>query len=152
MRLSEKLLLEEVSRIGKKLQTALKGLAVGELISITRKQLKMSQRTLAMRAKVPQSTISNLEKSKKQPNLATLRKIIDALFCDLLIVPVLKGSVDALLLKRARQKAEKRVRYLRGSMNLEKQEPDALLIEALVKKEAEELMRSSNLWDEDEKI
>ena len=84
--------------------------------------------------------------------MATLRKIMDALFCDLLIVPVLRGSLETLLLKQARKKAEKRVRYLRGSMNLEKQEPDALLIEALVKKEAEELLRSPKLWDEDEKI
>lgn len=152
MRLSEKLVVEEVSRAGRKLQAALRGLAIGELVSMIRKQLKMSQRVLAMRARVLQSTISNLERSKKQPNLATLKKIMDALFCDLLIVPILRGSVEALLLKQARQKAEKRVRYLRGSMNLEKQEPDALLIEELVKKETEELLRSPKLWDEDEKI
>jgi transcriptional regulator with XRE-family HTH domain len=152
MRLSEKILMEEASKIGEMLRAALKGLTIGELVSMIRRQLKMSQKVLARRAKVPQSTISNLERSKKQPNLATLTKVLNALFCDLLVVPIMKESFEALLFKQARQKAEKRVRYLRGSMNLEKQEPDKQLIEELVKKETEELLHSSKLWEEDEKI
>ena len=65
MRLSEKLLIEEVSRVGRKLQASLRGLAIGELVSTIRKQLKMSQRVLALRARVPQSTISNLREIEK---------------------------------------------------------------------------------------
>ena len=56
-------------------------------------------------------------------------------------------SIENLLLQQARKKAEKRVRYLRGSMNLEKQEPDAKFIEELIKNETEEIVRSSKLWD-----
>ena len=123
----------------------LKGLTLGELIAMIRNQLKMSQRVLAKRAGVPQSTISNLEKSKKQPNLATLKKVFQALFCDLLIIPVMDESIENLLLQQARKKAEKRVRYLRGSMNLEKQEPDAKFIEELIKNETEEIVGFSKL-------
>ncbi len=152
MRISEKLIVEELAKVGAELQRALKGLSINQLVSMIRKQLKMSQKVLAIRAKVPQSTISNLERSKKQPNLATLRKIMDALFCDLLIVPMLREPVETLLIKTARQKAEKRVRYLIGSMNLEKQEPDSQLIQELIKKEIEELINSPKLWAIDDKI
>jgi transcriptional regulator with XRE-family HTH domain len=152
MRLAEKLILEELSSRGKGLQKSLKTLSVGELVSMIRKQLNMSQKDLAKRAKVPQPTVSNLERSKKQPNLTTLRKILDALFCDLVVVPVLREPVETLLLKRARQKAEKRVRYLQGSMNLEKQEPDPQWTQELIRKETEELLHSHKLWEDDEKI
>ena len=147
MKNSEKIIINEVATAGYELRRILKGLAIGELIAMIRNQLKMSQRVLAKRAGVPQSTISNLEKSKKQPNLATLKKVFQALFCDLIIIPVLNESIENLLLQQARKKAEKRVRYLRGSMNLEKQEPDAKLIEELIKNETEEIVRSSKLWE-----
>ena len=147
MKSSEKIIINEVATAGYELRRVLKGLTLGELIAMIRNQLKMSQRVLAKRAKVPQSTISNLEKSKKQPNLATLKKVFQALFCDLLIIPVMDESIENLLLQQARKKAEKRVRYLRGSMNLEKQEPDAKFIEELIKNETEEIVRSSKLWD-----
>jgi transcriptional regulator with XRE-family HTH domain len=147
MKSSEKLIIEEVSKAGDALHHILKGLSLGELIAMIRNQLKMSQRVLAKRAGVPQSTIANLEKSKKQPNLATLKKVFHALFCDLLIIPVLDKSIENLLLQQARKKAEKRVRYLCGSMNLEKQEPDAKLVEELIKNETEEIVRSSKLWE-----
>jgi transcriptional regulator with XRE-family HTH domain len=152
MRLSEKLVIEELASLGENLRKALKGLAIGELVALIRRQLKMSQRVLAARAKIPQSTVSNLERLKKQPNIATLRKILDALFCDLMIVPVLRESVETILFKVAQKRAEKRVRYLLGSMNLEEQEPDSKLVREMVKKETQELLNSSKLWDEDEKI
>ncbi len=146
MKSSEKIIINEVATAGYELRRVLKGLTLGELIAMIRNQLKMSQRVLAKRAKVPQSTISNLEKSKKQPNLATLKKVFQALFCDLIIIPVMDESIENLLLQQARKKAEKRVRYLRGSMNLEKQEPDAKFIEELIKNETEEIVRSCKLW------
>ena len=146
MKSSEKIIINEVATAGYELRRVLKGLTLGELIAMIRNQLKMSQRVLAQRAGVPQSTISNLEKSKKQPNLATLKKVFQALFCDLIIIPVMDESIENLLLQQARKKAEKRVRYLRGSMNLEKQEPDAKFIEELIKNETEEIVRSCKLW------
>jgi transcriptional regulator with XRE-family HTH domain len=147
MKNSEKIIVNEVATAGYELRRILKGLTLGEIIAMIRNQLKMSQRILAQRAGVPQSTISNLEKSKKQPNLATLKKVFQALFCDLLIIPVMDESIENLLIQQARKKAEKRIRYLRGSMNLEKQEPDAKFIEELIKNETEEIVRSSKLWE-----
>lgn len=147
MKTSEKLLLEEISQAGVKLRPLMKGLSIGQWVALIRTQLRMSQRVLARRAGIPQSTISSLEQSKKQPNLTTIKKVFNALFCDLLMIPIPNESIDKILRKQARHKAEKHVRYLRGSMNLEKQEPDAPLIEELIKKETEEIYRSSKLWD-----
>ncbi len=152
MKISEKLILEEISKRGKELYLLLKGLTVGQMVALIRKQFKMSQRILAKRARVPQSTISNLEQSKKQPNLATLKKILEALFCDLVLVPILREPIEVLRRKQARKKAEKHIRYLKGTMSLEKQEPDSRLLEELIKEETEELFKSNNLWELDENV
>ena len=110
----------------------------------------MSQKILADRACVPQSTVSRIECSKREPNLSTLTKILKALFCQVLILPLLEEPIEMIRQKQARKVAEKRMRYLRGTMSLEKQSPDTHLIEELIKEEVEELLRSSGskLWQE----
>lgn len=52
--------------------------------------------------------------------------------------------------KQARKIAEKQGFYLKGTMNLEDQEPDSLFIEALIKQEEEFLIQGPNakLWEE----
>jgi transcriptional regulator with XRE-family HTH domain len=147
---SEKLLLEEVAVEGQKTRGILRGLSIGSLIKMIRLQLGMSQKALAKRAHVPQSTISRVEQGNKTPNLPTLNKVLGALFCDLLIVPVLQESIDTIRQKQARKMAEKRVRYLKGTMALEKQEPDSKLTAELLKQEVEHLLKNSNakLWDD----
>lgn len=147
---SEKLLIEEVMEAAQKTRIAVRGLTIGALIKSIRIQLGMSQKALAKRAGVPQSTISRIEQEERDANLSTLNKILGAISCDLVIVPLLQDSVDAIRRKQARKMAEKQVRYLKGTMNLEDQQPDSRFITELIKQEEERLMQGPNakLWDE----
>lgn len=150
MRNSEKIVLNEMMESGHKLKIAARGLSIGQMIEMIRHQLGMSQKILAKLAGVPQTTISRLESSKTTPNLSTLKKVLNAIFCDIVIVPVLKESIDSIRRKQARKIAERQVKYLQGTMSLEKQESDPKLIEELIKEKEEELFRSrgSKLWEE----
>ena len=147
---SEKLLIEEIMQAAQKTRIAVRGLTIGALIKSIRVQLGMSQKALAKRAGVPQSTISRIEQEERDANLSTLNKILSAISCDLVIVPLLQDSVDAIRRKQARKMAEKQVRYLKGTMNLEDQQPDSRFIVELIKQEEERLMQGPNskLWDE----
>ena len=146
----EKLLLEHISKLAKELQTAARGLSVGKYIKLIRRQLRMSQQVLAKRAHVPQPTISRLEREGSEPTLSTLAKIFEALSCELVIAPVFKEPIDGILQKQAKKVAEKHVAYLKGTMNLERQEPDNQLIAELIKRKQDELLHSTNvqLWEE----
>ena len=147
---SEKLLIEEIMQAAQKTRIALRGLTIGALIKSIRVQLGMSQKALAKRAGVPQSTISRIEQEERDANLSTLNKILGAISCDLVIVPLLQDSVDTIRRKQARKMSEKQVRYLKGTMNLEDQQPDSRFIAELIKQEEERLMQGPNsrLWDE----
>ncbi|MBA3721235.1 MAG: helix-turn-helix transcriptional regulator [Parachlamydiaceae bacterium] len=133
-----------------KARIAVRGLAIGVLIKSIRLQLGMSQKALAKRAGVPQSTISRIEQGQRDPNLSTLNKILGAISCDLVIVPLLQDSINAIRRKQARKMAEKQVRYLKGTMNLEDQQPDSRFIAELIKQEEDSLLQrpNSKLWDE----
>lgn len=148
---SEKLMLEEISQRAESLQQSMRGLLIGELIKRVRIQLGMSQEILARRSKVPQPTVSRIEKGLKDPSLSILTKLATALSCDLVVAPMLKESIDQIRYKQARRIAEKHVQYLMGTMSLEKQEPDKKLREELIKKEVDELLYGSSvikLWKE----
>lgn len=147
---SEKLLIEEIMHAAQKTRVAARGLTIGALIKSIRVQLGMSQKVLAKRAGVPQSTISRIEQEERDANLSTLNKILSAISCDLVIVPLLEDSIDAIRRKQARKIAERQVRYLKGTMNLEDQQPDSRFIAELIKQEEEKLLQGPNskLWDE----
>lgn len=147
---SEKLLLEEIMQASQAIKVATRGLSIGELIKLTRSQLGMSQTALAKRAGVPQSTVSRVEAGKKDVSLSTLQKILEATSCDLILVPAPKEPIAVLRYKQARKMAGKSVRYLKGTMNLEDQQPDSRFIEELLKQEIERFLQGSNLklWEE----
>lgn len=147
---SEKLILEEIVDAAHKLKISSRGLSLGKMIAMLRNQLGMSQKILARRAKVPQSTISRIEGSKREPNLSTIEKILKALSCEIVIVPLLMEPIDLIRRKQARRVAENNVLYLRGTMSLEKQDPDKKLIQELIKEEEENLLRSpgNKLWQD----
>lgn len=147
---SEKLILDEISEAAHKLKISSRGLSIGKMIAMIRNQLGMSQKVLARMAKVPQSTISRIEGSTREPNLSTIEKILTALSCDVIIVPLLTESIDAMRRKQARRVAENNIRYLQGTMSLEEQEPDQRLLQELIKDEEEKLLRSpgSRLWQD----
>ena len=147
---SEKLLIEEIMQAAQKTRVTVRGLTIGALIKSIRVQLGMSQKALAKRAGVPQSTISRIEQEERDANLSTLNKILGAISCDLVIVPLLQDSIDTIRRKQARKMAEKQVGYLKGTMNLEGQQPDPRFITELIKQEEERLLQGPNskLWDE----
>jgi transcriptional regulator with XRE-family HTH domain len=47
----------------------------------------MSQARLARRCGIPQAHIARLESGKLDIQLSTLRRLFDAMFCDLVVVP-----------------------------------------------------------------
>lgn len=147
---SEKLLLEEVMQASKALRDVVRGLTIGALIKLIRLQLGMSQKALAKRARVPQSTVSRIERSETDTSLSMLNKILSAISCDLIIAPMLQESINAIKKKQARKIAQKHVEYLKGTMNLEDQQPDSRFMDELLKVEEERLLRgpSSKLWAE----
>jgi transcriptional regulator with XRE-family HTH domain len=147
--LAEKLLIQEIGQASQKMRVALKGLSIGTLIKFLRTQLGMSQKILANRAKVPQSTISRIELSRGNTSLSTLRKVLGALSCDLVIAPLLQDSIDRLRQKQARKIAEKHVNYLKGTMHLENQQPDFRFVKELLRQEEERLLQGSGarLWE-----
>jgi transcriptional regulator with XRE-family HTH domain len=147
---SEKLFIEEIMSAARQLRGATKGLSIGSLIKSIRVQLGMSQKALAQRAGVPQSTVSRIEKGQSDTTLSTLNKLLQALSCDLVMAPLLQGSTDSIRLKQAKKLAEKQVSYLKGTMNLEEQQPDFRFIEELLRQEEELLLHGPNtkLWPE----
>ncbi|HEY5235029.1 MAG TPA: helix-turn-helix domain-containing protein [Rhabdochlamydiaceae bacterium] len=147
---SERLLIEEVMQVSGKMKAAIRGLPIGALIKSIRQQLGMSQKVLAKRARVPQSTIARIEQSERNTSLGTIRKILHALSCDLVVAPLLQESIDVIRRKQARKVAEKQITYLKGTMNLEGQQPDSRFIEELLKQEEERLLHGSSakLWEE----
>lgn len=148
--ISERLLIEKVAKTSQKTSSALRGLSIGNLIKIIRLQLGMSQKILAKRAGIPQSTISRVEQGQRDVNLSTLQKILSAISCDLVIAPLLYDSIDIIRRKQARRVAEKRLHYLTGTMSLEDQQPDAKFVEELLKQEEDRLLQGpkEKLWHE----
>lgn len=148
--LSEKLFIEKMGKLACKMKIAMKGLSIGALIKSIRTQLKMSQKTLAKRAGIPQATVSRIEQGQRDVNLSTLHKIFNALECDIVLAPLLHDSIDNILRKQAKKIAKKQVEYLKGTMNLEAQHPDLKFLEHLLKQEEEKLLQGSNykLWEE----
>ena len=104
---SEKLLIEEISNAAQKIKTLTRGLSIGAMIKLIRTQLGMSQKILAKRARVPQSTISRIEKGQIEPSLSTIQKVLQAISCDYIISPILKEPVDTMRKKQARKIADK---------------------------------------------
>lgn len=149
-RSAEKLLLEHISKVAEELKTVARELTIGKYVKLIRRQLRMSQQILAKRAQVPQPMISRIEQGKSEPTLSTLSKIFDTLFCEIVIAPILKEPVDTILQKQAHKVAQKHISYLKGTMNLEQQEPDKQLVAELVKSKQEELLHTDNrqLWEE----
>lgn len=147
---SEKLFLEGIFLAGKSLQKKLKGLSVGQLIPLIRSQLGMSQRILAARAAIQQSSVVRIESGHFDPNISTLKKIVEAMECDLVITIIPRTDLKTTRESQAKLKAEQKIRYLHGTMSLEKQAPNQKLLKELHDEEVKNLLDSSGsaLWDE----
>lgn len=148
---AEKQLLERMAHSAESLHQIQRGLHIGQIIALIRSQLKMSQRALAKRAEIPQSTISKIESNRQQPSLSVLRKLLDALECELLVSAIPRCNLFDIRRKQAQKKAKQRLEYLLGTMNLEQQKPDQDLIDNMIEEEVNKLLNSSGreLWEDD---
>ncbi len=87
---------------------------IGEMVRDLRKELKMSQQQLARRAAVPQPYLSRLEAGMLLPNLATIEKILSALFCSLRLQPERKEQFTLEKEQLIEAAAEAKTAYLQG--------------------------------------
>lgn len=115
-----------------------------------RQALGMTQAQLARRAGITQSHLARIELGIVDPQLGTLRKLSKALFCDLLVIPSPKKSIESTLQERAEARARRNVARVSGTMALERQLPDDWAIKDMVQSEKLRLLRDrpSELWEE----
>ncbi len=75
-----------------------------------RSVLRMSQSQLARRSKVPRAHISRLEAGAIDVQFSTMRRLFDAMFCDLIVLPLArKRPGDALAEREMENPSGRRV-------------------------------------------
>lgn len=118
------------------------------VIRALRSALHMTQTQLAKRAGLPQSHLARIESGKVDLQISTLRKVLAALFCEMLVVPQMKRRLEDVLEDRIKEKARKNISRVSGTMALEKQLPDDETIQALIRSEESRLRThpSSEIW------
>jgi len=123
----------------------------GDWIRILRTRLRMSQADLAERAHVSQSHLAGIEGSKIDPQVSTLKRIFDALSCNMVVVPSPKKPIDDFLRGQARSVALKRLKHAMGTMALEGQAPDGDVFRQLLEKRTNEILSDprEKLWHTD---
>jgi predicted DNA-binding mobile mystery protein A len=119
-------------------------------IRTLRKALGMSSPQLAERLEVSKSQASQIERMEIEDRitLKQLRRVADALDCDLVYALVPRQSVENMIRDRARLKAEKLVRKTDVQMKLEAQQLSKEKLEEQLKFETERLVRDMprDLW------
>jgi predicted DNA-binding mobile mystery protein A len=96
-------------------------------IRTIRESLGMSTRQLARRLRVTQQAIPQLEKSELSGaiTLVSLRKVANALDCDVIVAFVPRTSLEATVERQALAKAREMRRRIAHTMALEAQSPGA---------------------------
>lgn len=125
----------------------------GGWLRAIRKALGMTASQLAGRVGVSQSSVSQYEQREVEDRLtlATLRKVADALNCDVAYTLVPReGGLTETLQKRAETVARRRVEDVNQTMRLEAQEISESEKKRRVRELAAELMNGDpkKLWDE----
>ncbi|OGR84888.1 MAG: hypothetical protein A2901_00835 [Elusimicrobia bacterium RIFCSPLOWO2_01_FULL_54_10] len=100
----------------------------------------MTQSELAQHAKLPQSHIAAIEKGKLDPRLSTLRKIFEALSCEMVLEPRPAGPLQEVLHQRARHVALRRLTENPGMIDLEGREPNESLFLQIVEKLTKDIL------------
>jgi hypothetical protein len=91
--------------------------------------------------------LAGIESGKIDPQVSTLRRICDALSCDLIIEPRPRKPLKDVLRGQARSLALKRLKQTMGTMALENQAPDEEVFRQLLEKRTDEILK-----DERERI
>ena len=119
-------------------------------LRVIRQALGMSLRQVAARAGVSKTTAASVEKNeaKGTVQLDSLRRIADAMDCEVVYAIVPRGSLEATLQLRAREAAERMVGRVADSMELEAQGTSRSEREELVRElTARYRANPSELWD-----
>lgn len=116
-----------------------------------REALGMSARQLAERMGVSQATLAKMEKGEVENTvtLKTLERIAEALDCRLFHALVPRSSLEDMVRRQARAAAEKLVKRVSHSMELEKQGVSRKRREEQIEELADEMARSlsRDLWE-----
>ena len=122
----------------------------GDWIRILRDSLRMTQAELASRAKISQPHLAGIESGKTDPQISTLKRIFQALSCDLVIEPRPNKPIKELLRGRARSVALKRLKQSMGTMALKKQAPEPEVFKQLLEKRTDDILadRREKLWQQ----
>ena len=117
-----------------------------------RKALGMSSPQLARRLSISKSQASQMERMEVEDRitLKQLRRVADALDCDLTYALVPRKPVKAMVRDRARLKAIKLVKKADVQMKLEAQRLSSESLDAQIEVEVERLMREMprDLWED----
>lgn len=114
----------------------------GDWIRILRNRLRMTQTELAKRAHITQPNLAAIESGRVDPQVGTLRRIYQGLWCDLNVEPRLEKPLEELLRGRARTVALKHLKHTMGTMALEDQAPDKEIFRRLLEKRTDDILRS----------
>ncbi len=146
---AEKKFIDAMLKAGKNLPKELLFQSVSILIRSMRKRLRMTQHQLAKRVKLPQSYIAKLETGKSIPSMETLEKVFKGLGCAITLLLVPEIDPNELLKKQALIAAEKKIKYVAGTMALEEQLPSKKALEEMVAEEQKKLLDSgtSKIWE-----
>ena len=122
----------------------------GDWIRILRDSLRMTQAELASRARITQPHLAGIESGKTDPQISTLRRIFEAMSCDLVLEPRPRKPIKEVLRGRARSVALKRLKQSMGTMALEHQAPEAEVFKQLLEKRTDEILtdRREKLWQQ----
>jgi transcriptional regulator with XRE-family HTH domain len=123
-------------------------LSYADWIRILRNSLRMTQAELAHRARISQPHLAGIEGGKIDPQISTLKRIYEALSCELSVEPRPNKPIKELLRGRARSVALKRLKRSTGTMALEGQAPEADVFRAILEKRTDEILndRREKLW------
>lgn len=146
---SEKRFIDKLLQAGSTLPTDILFQDPKILLRTLRKRLRMTQQQLAKRVRLPQSYIAKVELGKVSPTVQTLQKIFQGLGCSLTVLLIPEIAPDELLTRQAYLVAQKRIKYVAGTMALEDQQPDKDALDEMILEEQKKLLHSetSKIWD-----
>jgi len=128
-------------------------LGVGKQVRLIRLALGMTQAQLARRIGWLQGDIAKIESGKSENiGLVTLKKLAEALNCDLVTCLIPKVQIEELIEKKSRALAKKLVSASSANMAMELQKPNSKIIKAEIDEMKEKIKRRqrSRLWESNE--
>ena len=115
-------------------------------IKTMRQTLGMTTRQLANRIGVTQSRVAYMERNEKNLKVSTLEKVAQSMDCVFVPLFIPKESLDAMIKKRAKEKAAQMLRSVNQNMALENQLSSS---EEILSDLTEELLLKNRkrIWD-----